>query len=150
MIYSILILIGIVCWYLEHKYSTKIEYKNNSLNRINLTKLKLNPLREIARYLEDNFYYSTLWRNCLIVSVIISLFFHFICKRHNIKLDNLDIILIVIFNMFVCYFVLIFKHRHQYSFIIRSATDVLIELSQYKKISNFLGKKIENYEQINA
>lgn len=133
---------------MEHSHSKKIEFDNKSLNRINLKKLKINPHKEVARYIEENAYYTTIWRPCIIMASIITIMLIYYMKSSNYEFNTTQTVLVFVFISFICYNCLNYKMRHQYSFINRSTIDVLSEISRDKEISKLTSKLLENYSQI--
>jgi len=146
----ILLGLAILCYYLEYKHTERIENDNNSAVRINTKNLSKNPYEEIIRYIQDIDYYTPVWRISLIgASIIITIFY---CYLLSIKapISNLNIFLLAVTIMYICYNLFTYKRVHQYGFATKSVEHILNKLGDNQEISNASAEYLQDYKQITS
>lgn len=119
--YFILCTVGIILLFtLDGKFGLKIEGKSSDKKlRIDADRFNKDSHKEIGRYTENCVYYNNIWRVCLLISLILSLFIaKFIPNEHIGYMPY-----VITISFCVIYHCLHWKIHHSYDFIFKTIRD---------------------------
>ena len=123
------VLLIYVFFKLELKYTLMIEKgigEGSTKVRIDSQKLKVNPRKELVRYIENVNYYNNIWRVAAIGASIISIVLQPFIKRELFIITWMTLFTII-YNIFH------WKIHHMYDFVFKSLKDALKNTEDFQQ-----------------